>query len=269
MKNPFASPVISATLLTLILCSNSRAAMSNPVTYPGNGGAGGTVANGNLVLQDNGSTVFGTFNKAPGMTFQLDLVIFIDSVAGGFADTTSFKDNSSPATIAISGFNTSANRGSTATFAAGFQADYAIILGVNPPNNGNDLYHLNAGGDGSFEKITSVNLNPNNNLNYPSYTFSFTWASIGIKPGDPHFFKFESTYIDCSGSRTLESFEPLTGTRNFGSVTFGAYDTYGVAPVPEMTTGALAIFGGLFVGQRLIRRARETKKRPRSLDGVR
>jgi len=263
MKNPFASLVISAALLTGVLCTNSRAAMSTPVTYPGNGGAGGTVANGNLVLQDNGSTVFGTFNKAPGMSFQLDLVIFIDSVAGGFSDTTSFSDNASPTTIAISGFNATLNQRSTATFAPGFQADYAIVLGVNPPNNGNDLYHLNAGGNGSLERITSVNLNPNNNLNYPSYTFSFSWASIGIKAGDPHFFTFESTYIQSTGSRTLESFEPLTGTRNFGSVTFGAYDTYGVAPVPEMTTGALAVFGGLFIGQRLMNRRRESKRRLR------
>jgi hypothetical protein len=253
MKNSRAFFAFLIGMLTLLFANNSPAAMSNPVTYQGNGGAGGTVAYGNLVLQDNGSTVFGTFNKAPGCSFQLDLVIFIDSVAGGFADTTSFKDNSSPATVAISGFNTALNKGSTATFAPGFRADYAIVLGVNPPNSGSDLYRLNAGGDGSFQKIGSVNLDPNNDLNSWSYTFSFTWASIGIRPSDAHFFKFEASYIDSSGSRTLESFETLTGTRNFGSITFGDYSTYGVAPVPEMTTSALAIFGCVFAGRKLLK----------------
>lgn len=236
------------------LTTSLRAAMSSPVTYYGNGGAGGTVANGNLVLQDNGTTVFGTFNKAPGMSFQLDLVLYIDSVAGGFSDTSRFRDNASPARTAISGFNKTLNQGSLATFAPGFQADYAIILGVNPPNSGNDLYRLNAGGDGSLQQIIGVNLNPNNNLNSWSYTFSFTWASLGIYSTNAHFFKFQSTYLDNSSSRTLESFESLTGQRNFNSVTFLNYNTYGVPPVPEMTTTSLVIFGVIFAGSSLFHR---------------
>ena len=259
MKNTLLFPAFLIFLLALFLAARASAAMSNPVTYYGNGGAGGTVANGNLVLQDNGTTIFGTFNKAPGASFQLDLVLYIDSVAGGFSDTTQFRDNAQPSRVAVSGFNKTLNKGSTATFAQGFQGDYAIVLGVNPPNSGNDLFRLNAGGDGSFVNIGSVNLNPNNDLNSWSYTFSFTWASIGIKTGDPHFFKFQSTYLDSSSSRTLESFESVTGTRNFGSVTFGNYNTYGIPPVPEMTTSALAIFGCMFLGRRFLARACRSK----------
>ena len=259
MKNLL--PPVLVGLLALSLAARASAAMSSPVTYNGNGGSGSTVSYGNLVLQDNGTTVFGTFNKAPGSSFQLDLVIYIDSVAGGFINNTQFRDNAEPSRVAVSGFNKTLNKGSLATFAPGFQADYAIVLGVNPPNSGNDLFRLNAGGDGSFQSITTVNLNPNNDLNYPSYTFSFTWASIGIKTTDPHFFKFQSTYIDSTSSRTLESFESVTGTRNFGSVTFGNYNTYGIAPVPEMTTGALALFGCVFVGRRFLCRAREADRR--------
>jgi len=252
MTNRLSSFVLLTSLIVFARVDPSRAALSTPVTYPGNGGAGGTVANGSLTLQDNGTTVFGTFNKAMGMSFQLDLVLYIDSTAGGFTDNKSFRDNGDAMRTAISGFNKAANRGSTATFAPGFAADYAIILGVNPPNSGNDLYRLAAGGDGSFTRITSVNLNPNNDLNYGTYTFSFTWASIGIFSTNAHFFKFQSTYLDSSSSRTLESFEGLSGTRNYGSVTFSNYNTYGVPPVPEMTTVALTIFGGLFVGSRVI-----------------
>jgi hypothetical protein len=257
-------------LVPLLVCSVLwptallRAGMSTPVTYYGNAGAGGTVANGNLVLQDNGTTVFGTFNKAPGMSFQLDLVLYIDSVAGGFSDTSQFRDNASAARTAISGFNKTLNQGSLATFAPGFRADYAIILGVNPPNNGNDLYRLNAGGDGSLQQITTVNLNPNNNLNSWSYTFSFSWASIGVYTTNAHFFNFQSTYLDSSSSRTLESFENLTGQRNFNSVTFLNYNTYGVPPVPEMTTAGLVIFGVVFAGSRFLPRKRVSP--PRSQD---
>lgn len=230
----------------LFFATSSRAAMSDPVVYNGNGGSGSTVSYGSLTLQDNGYTVFGTFNKAPGTSFQLDLVIYIDSVAGGFNDNLSFRDNASPVRRAVSGFNTTLNQGSSAIFAPGFTADYAIVLGVNPPNGGNDLFRLHAGQDGSFDAITSVNLQPNNDLNSWSYTFQFSWSSIGIKAGDPHFFKFQSTYLDNSGSRTLESFETLGGTRNFGTVTFSNYNTYGVAPVPEMTGTSLTVFGCLF-----------------------
>ncbi|HVV73197.1 MAG TPA: hypothetical protein VHI52_17120, partial [Verrucomicrobiae bacterium] len=154
-----------------LLPNSARAAMSTPVTYNGNGnnGHGGTVASGSLTLKDNGTTVYGTFTKAPGSTFQLDLVIYIDSVAGGFHDTTSLRDNAEPARIAISGFNRAQNRGSTATFAPGFTADYAIVLGVNPTDNaGNALYRLNAGGDGSFVQISSAFLSPNNDLTSPT-----------------------------------------------------------------------------------------------------
>ncbi len=246
---------LTACLAAEFCPGNSRAATS-PVTYYGNGGAGGTVASGRLVLQDNGTTVSGTFYKMPGASFDLDLVLFIDSVAGGFTDTTRFRDNITPGTTAISGYNTQMGKGSTATFAPGFAADYAIVLGVMPPNSGSDLYRLNAGGNGSFEKRANVNLYPRDLPNESSYTFQFTWASIGIGATDPHFFKFQSSYINCTAARTLQSFESLTGQPNFASVTYNNYNTYGVAPVPEMTTWALAIAGGLFFGRRLLAHAR-------------
>ena len=119
MTNRLSSFVLLTSLIVFARVDPSRAALSTPVTYPGNGGAGGTVANGSLTLQDNGTTVFGTFNKAMGMSFQLDLVLYIDSTAGGFTDNKSFRDNGDAMRTAISGFNKAANRGSTATFAPG------------------------------------------------------------------------------------------------------------------------------------------------------
>jgi hypothetical protein len=241
---------------TLLYLANAPGAV-----YNGNGMAtgGGAVAYGSLSLTDNGSTVFGTFNKGPS-SFQLNLIIYIDSVSGGFTDTTHFSDSTDDLTKAVSGFAPPSAR-AAAYFASGFTADYAIALGVNGPNRGS-LYHLVAGGDGSMEFIKSVNLNPNNNLNFSTYTFSFNWTDIGLPKGPSNFFKFQSTYDGIAGGayRELESFESLTGTRGYNTVTFGNYSTYGVDPVPEMTPGALAIFGGIFVGARLVMRGRGKKK---------
>jgi len=229
---------------------------SSAAVYYGNGATtgGGAVGTGRLSLSDNGTTVSGTFYKGSG-SFSLNLIIYIDSVTGGFTDTTQFSDSGDALRTAVSGYYAAGSLRATANFAPGFTADYAIALGVNGPNRGN-LYHLIAGGNGSMELIRSVNLSPNNNLNASSYTFSFSLADIGLPAGSGNYFKFQSTYDGISGAayRELESFETLTGTRGYGTVTFGNYNTYGVDPVPEMTTGALAIFGGTFIGARLIMR---------------
>jgi hypothetical protein len=229
--------------------------------YYGNGNTsgGGIVGNGRLSLTDNGTTVSGTFYKGSG-TFQLNLVLYIDSISGGFVNTTQFSDSADALRASVSGYYAAGSSRATAYFAPDFTADYAIALGVNGPNKGN-LYHLVAGGNGSMELIKSVNLNPNDNMNASSYTFNFNLADIGLPAGSGNFFKMESSYIGSGGTayRELESFESLTGTRGYGTVTFGKYDTYGVDPVPEMTTGSLAIFGGLIVGARVLTRARRRK----------
>lgn len=246
-------------LLACLLPTQSPAAV-----YYGTGGTtgGGAVGTGRLSLTDNGTTVSGTFYKGSG-NFSLNLIIYIDSVTGGFADTTQFSDSGDALRTAVSGYSARDSARATAYFAPGFQADYAIALGVNGPNKGN-LYHLVAGGNGSMELIRSVNLNPNNNLTASSYTFSFSLADIGLPAGSGNYFKFQSGYDGISGGayRELESFETLTGDRGYGTVTFGNYNTYGVDPVPEMSTGALALFGGVFIGARLIFRRRKSVLTP-------
>jgi hypothetical protein len=183
--------------------------------------------------------------------------LYIDSVSGGFGNTTEFSDSNDALRTAVSGYYAAGSSRATANFAPGFTADYAIALGVNGPNKGN-LYHLVAGGNGSMELIRSVNLSPYNTLNASTYTFSFSLADIGLPAGSGNFFRMESSYVGIAGGayRELESFESLTGTRGYGTVTFGNYDTYGVDPVPEMTTGSLAIFGGIIVGARFVMRGR-------------
>src|SRR5947207_3728983 len=80
-------------------------------TYSGNGnsGFGGPIGLGSLTLTDNGTTVSGTVNKGPN-GFNDVLVLYIDSVAGGFSDTSGFADGADGLRKAISGFDGGANR---------------------------------------------------------------------------------------------------------------------------------------------------------------
>src|SRR6266700_5242477 len=105
-------------------------------TYSGNGnsGFGGPIGLGSLTLTDNGTTVSGTVNKGPN-GFNDVLVIYIDSQAGGFADTSGFADGGDGLRKAISGFDGGGNR-SLMTFMGGMLPDYAIALGPASDNFG-------------------------------------------------------------------------------------------------------------------------------------
>src|SRR5262245_24575478 len=194
MKNYHLNGAWIWTLFVLLSLTKAHCAV-----YYGNGNTsgGGAVGTGRLSLTDNGTTVSGTFYRGTG-SFQLNLVLYIDSVSGGFADTTQFSDSGDALRTAVSGYYAPASARATANFASGFTADYAIALGVNGPNKGN-LYHLVAGGNGSMELIRSVNLYPYNNLNASSYTFSFSLADIGLPAGSGNFFKIESSDVSITG----------------------------------------------------------------------
>ena len=210
--------------------------------YNGNGSkaSGGSVGLGSLNLTDNGTTISAAFNKggSAGTGFNDVLVIFIDSKSGGFTDTSSFSDNGNGLTRAISGFSSGGSR-STAVFASGFAADYAIALSFD---SGINLYRLASGGGGSLEALGPLSFSPHDSKTQPTFTFTFTWANINPEAGNS--FRFESSYITETGFRSLESFESLTGTAGFGNtITFGNYDSYPIAPIPETTNASLAIFG--------------------------
>src|SRR3954471_22668950 len=130
-------------LLTTIFVS--CALTSQAATYSGNGnsGFGGPIGLGSLTLTDNGTTVSGTVNKGPN-GFNDVLVLYINSQAGGFADTSGFADGADGLRKAISGFDGGANR-SLLTFSGGFSPDYAIALGPSASNFGG-LWQLGNGG---------------------------------------------------------------------------------------------------------------------------
>src|SRR3954469_25412917 len=112
------------------------AVTARSATYSGNGnsGFGGPIGLGSLTLTDNGTTISGTVNKGPN-GFNDVLVIYINSVAGGFNDTSGFGDGADGLRKAISGFDGGGNR-SLLTFSGGFNPDYAIALGPSSANFG-------------------------------------------------------------------------------------------------------------------------------------
>src|SRR2546425_7681573 len=117
------------TFWNIFVASLLLSVSSYAATYSGNGnsGFGGPIGLGSLTLTDNGTTVSGTVNKGPN-GFNDVLVIYIDSQAGGFADTSGFADGADGLRKAISGFDGGGNR-SLLTFTGGFSPDYAIALG--------------------------------------------------------------------------------------------------------------------------------------------
>src|SRR6266436_8870831 len=95
-------------------------------TYSGNGnsGFGGPIGLGSLTFTDDGTTVSGTVNKGPN-GFNDVLVLYVDSLSGGFTDTSGFADGADGLRRSISGFDGGGNR-SLLTMPPGFLPDYAI-----------------------------------------------------------------------------------------------------------------------------------------------
>jgi hypothetical protein len=210
-------------------------------TYSGNGnsGFGGPIGLGSLTLTDNGTTVSGTVNKGPN-GFNDALVIYVDSQAGGFADTSGFADGADGLRKAISGFDGGANR-SLLTFASGFSPDYAIALGPADESFGG-LWQLANGGANSLTFITGVSLSPTGNNNSSTYTFSFNVSQMGLSPNSGQTFSLFGTYIANSGYRSDEAVAGNdTGTQGYNPFLQTAFSTYTI--VPEPSTLSLAGLG--------------------------
>lgn len=211
-------------------------------TYSGNGnsGFGGPVGLGSLTLTDNGTTLSGTVNKGPN-GFNDVLVLYIDTVAGGFADTSGFSDANDGLRKAISGFDGGGNR-SLMTFAAGFSPDYAIALGPSSDNFGG-LWSLANGGNLSLGFISSVSLSPTGTPNSATYTFSLNVSQIGLTPNSGATFGLFGTYISNTGYRSDEAVPGnATGAQGYNPFTQTSFVTYQIQPVPEPST---LVLGGL------------------------
>jgi len=226
----------------MVIAALSMPALALAANYSGNGnsGFGGPIGLGSLALTDDGTTVSGTVNKGPN-GFNDVLVIYIDSIGGGFPDTSGFADGADGLRKAISGFDGGANR-SLLTF-NGMVPDYAIALGPASDNFGG-LWQLANGGPNSLGFITSVNLNPTGNNNSPTYTFSFNVNQIGLAANSGATFALLGTYISNTGFRSDEALPGNdAGAQGWNPFIQTALASYTI--VPEPTTLGLLLVGSL------------------------
>ena len=221
------------------LCLSARAA-----TYSGNGnsGFGGAIGNGSLSLTDDGTTVSGTVTKGAG-TFDNALVLYVDSVPGGFADTSGFNDSGDGLRKAISGTDGGANR-SVLTMPSGFLPDYVIALG--PASDGfGGLWQLANGPNLNF--ISDVKLNHLGNNASPTYMFSFDVSQIGLSPDSGQTFRLLGTYISNTGFRSDEALAGnVSGVQGWNPFTGTADASYTIVPEPSTALlFGLAAFGAV------------------------
>ncbi|MDR3456101.1 MAG: PEP-CTERM sorting domain-containing protein [Verrucomicrobiae bacterium] len=226
----------------IALLSLGLAAQATTYSGNGNNGFGGPIGDGSLTLTDDGTTLTGTVTKGPN-GFNDVLVIYIDTVAGGFTTSAGFTDSGDGLRKAISGFDGGSNR-STLNFAAGFAPDYAIALGPASDSFGG-LWTLVDGGSHTFD--SSVNLTPTGTTTAATYTFSLSLASIGLTPGAGQSFELFGTYISNSGYRADEAVAGTeTGAQGWGNtITQTGFGTFTTTAVPEPSMLALSAISGL------------------------
>jgi len=149
LLNPMKNRLLALAFSFVSLCLSLQAA-----TYSGNGnsGFGGPIGLGSLTFTDNGTTISGTINKGPNGLNDV-LVLYIDSLFGGFSSTSGFADGADGLRRAISGFDGGPNRSLLAF--NGMTPDYAIALGPASDNFGG-LWQLANGGANSHNFIAAL-----------------------------------------------------------------------------------------------------------------
>jgi hypothetical protein len=228
---------------------------ASAAVYPGNGatGFGGPLGNGSLSITDDGTNVTFTLNNAGGFNGN-DVVVYIDSVSGGFGDTSQFSDNGDGGRESVSGFNNGTNSNGNplsrtiATFPVGFGADYALEF---ENNTFDGLFGLVAGGNNSLNFVTGTSPSSTEVTNNGPYVVTFPLSDIGVSAGGS--FSFDGTLISTTAYRSNETIGasttlPDTGAApnaGFnGSTIFSDADTY-TASVPE--PASLGLLGALTV----------------------
>jgi hypothetical protein len=235
------------SLLTLLLASSLSAYAS---AYPGNGasGFGGPVGTGSLTINDSLSGMSITLNRGAG-NLNDDLVLYLDTQPGGFADTSAFSDNGDGGRTAISGFNSGNPSRTIASFPNPFGADYAVSI----ENGFIGVFGLASGGNNSLNYLFGQSQSGINSD--PSYTINITaaqMAQIGLTPGSGQTFFFVGSLISTSAYRSDETIGPSVSSGNPGFGTplqFTGDLSYTLVPEPS-SIGLLLLGAGAFVTAR-------------------
>jgi len=236
----------SKTLVLLTAAFAGFALTSQATTYSGNGDTswGGPVGSGLLTLTDDSSTLNLTFAK--GVSGDLGnnaLVIYLDTVSGGFSDTSTLADTADGGRSAISGYSSSGR--STLTFASGFNPDYAVSIEGTYAS----LFQLNSGGDNSLTWITGAGQSGSGSA---TFTLSIPISDLGLTSGQS--LELFGTLTSTSAYRSTEAIAGAdTGVVGWTPFTQTAFSTYTTA-VPEPSTLALLGLSGALASRTLRRR---------------
>ena len=255
--------LLAAAVMTAALSSGAVAQSTNR-TFNGNGnsGFGGAIGTGSLnVSNDVSGNLAFTLNRGTG-NFNDALVLYIDSVTGGFTNTSSFNDQGDTLRQAISGAsggttNDNANTRSIVTFNTGFTANYAIAL-----NNGfAALWGLTNGGNNSLPFIVAANLTPTGSATSATYSWNINVTNIGLTANAGQSFKFVGTYLN--GDNSFRSDEALgfsISGGNPGNGGIGSYPNtvatseFTFQTIPEPSTHALLALSAVALGGYAVRR---------------
>jgi len=143
-------------------------------------------------------------------------VIYIDSVPGGFADTTGLSDTTDALTSAVSATNGTDRV--DLVFAPGFQADYALAF----DQDGAHLYQLVAGG--TLVKVADLPFAPSGVPTAHTWEMRFALSDIGLQPGAT--FKYFATYLNAATADRADEFQGVQqSTVPAGSIAPGTTTT--------------------------------------------
>ncbi len=214
------------------------------------------VAGGSLELSHDSTSVYGKYYRGAGSLNDV-VVFYLDTRPGGFNSTVNFYDHGDYYRRAIALVSQDGQLRCQADFVPGFGADYAIAMG--PDLNGGRLFELAGGAGATFspgpdDDQISVGLNPSGEPYANYFTFSFSWASIGLDLAPEKGFRFETLHSTRTGYASPDSLQEVEGVEGWGNtITFSSVGTYGTVAVPEPGGAVLALLGlgGWMVRRRL------------------
>ncbi|WP_299118051.1 T9SS type A sorting domain-containing protein [uncultured Winogradskyella sp.] len=198
-------------------------------TYNGNTntGFGGPIGQSSMSVDDDGTTITFTFTKGAA-DFNDAMVIYIDTgVSGRTTIDGDVNDQGDNLRRAVSN---AGDNPTTINFPATFEATHAIAISVNVFTNFAGLWSIpNTGiiGDNGLPFVSSANLPMGTNEMTASFTFSITWANLGLANTDS--FDFVATYLNSSnGFSSDEGYGGgiSPGNPGAGTITFSSFETY-------------------------------------------
>lgn len=203
--------LIRTSALAILLAS---ASLASAAVYSGNGatGFGGGVGNSTTTVTDDGANI--DFSIATTGFSGNALILYVDSVAGGVNDTSTFTDTADGGRTAISGFNSGNPSRTLATFPVGFGADYAIT--VEP-----GVF------SGVFDLSTPANfgyLGSNNIAGTGPVTFSVSKAALGLPTSGDYSFSFVGTLISTTAYRSNETIGASVTVPDTGAAPNGGFN---------------------------------------------